>query len=321
MPKKIGVVLFNLGGPDSPEAVKPFLFNLFNDKAIITLPNPFRFLLAKIISSRRAPVAKQIYSEIGGKSPIFEETEKQAKALEQRLNNSNNEYKTFIAMRYWHPFSYEALNEVEKYKPDEIILLPLYPQYSSATTASSLNDWLMQCKKSDISIPTDIIHSYQVEDNFINSHAKLILNEYEKVSDKNNLRILFSAHGLPQKLIDAGDPYQLQIEQTTSSIVQKLSIKNLDWKVCYQSKVGRLKWLEPSTENEIIEAGKENRSLIIVPIAFVSEHSETLVELDIEYKKLAESRGVRQYLRVPALGSDELFINCLARLCKNDKII
>jgi ferrochelatase len=317
MPKKIAVVLFNLGGPDSQEAVEPFLFNLFNDKAIITLPNPFRFFLAKIISSKRAPVAKHIYSYLGGKSPILEETKKQSDALEKKLNTSEDNYKTFIAMRYWKPFSYETIHHVMDYNPDEVILLPLYPQYSASTTGSSINDWDMQCKKSGFRTLTKIIYSYPIAENFINSHVKLINKSYKKITNKKNVRLLFSAHGLPQKMIDAGDPYQLHVEQAASCIIQKLAIKNLDWQICYQSKVGRLKWLEPSTDNEIIRAAKENKSLVIVPVAFVSEHSETLVELDIEYKKLADDNGINQYLRVPTLSTDELFIDCLADLCKN----
>jgi ferrochelatase len=316
MPKKIAVILFNLGGPDSPESVELFLFNLFYDKAIITLPNPFRFFLAKVISKKRAPIAQEIYNHIGGKSPILDETKKQANALKKKLGEN---YKVFISMRYWHPFSSETILDVKNYNPDEIILLPLYPQFSSSTTASSINDWLANCKKENLTAPTKIIYSYQDNENFINSHIKLIQQSYEKITDKNNFRILFSAHGLPQKNIDAGDPYQTHVEQTVTSIVQKLGIKNLDWKICYQSKVGRLKWLEPSTEHEISRAGAKKKSLIIVPIAFVSEHSETLVELDIEYKKLADESGVKQYLRVPTLSTDELFIDCLADICKTIK--
>jgi ferrochelatase len=314
MSKKIAVILFNLGGPDSPAAVEPFLFNLFNDKAIITLPNPLRWFLAKLISSKRAPIARHIYALIGGKSPILEETKKQAEALEKRLGDN---YKAFISMRYWHPFSDETIKNVIKYNPDEIILLPLYPQFSTSTTGSSLQDWKLQCSKYQLNTPTKTICCYPLAEKFIDLHAQLIKKSYSQIADKSKVRILFSAHGLPQKMIDAGDPYQYQIEQNASAIVQKLSIENLDWKVCYQSKVGRLKWLEPSTETEIITAAKQGISLIIVPIAFVSEHSETLVELDIEYKKMAEENGNIQYLRVPTLSIENSFIDSLADICEN----
>jgi ferrochelatase len=314
MPKKTAVILFNLGGPDSLDAVKPFLFNLFYDKAIINLPNPMRFLLAKLIAGRRTKFAKNIYSEIGGKSPILAETSRQEEFLHHKLNDSEDEYKVFISMRYWHPFVEKAIAQVKEYKPDEIILLPLYPQFSTATTKSSIDEWNVKAK--GLNIPTKTIYYYHKDVKFIQSHVSLIEKNYAKIIDKSKVRILFSAHGLPKKLIDAGDPYQQHIEETAAAIVQKLAIENLDWKICYQSKVGRLEWLAPSTEDEIIFAAKNGYSLVIVAISFVSEHSETLVELDIEYKKLAEKNGVKQYVRVPTLSVDEFFIDSLADMCK-----
>ncbi len=314
MPKKIAVVLFNLGGPDSLDAVQPFLFNLFCDKAIITVPNPFRYFIAKLISSKRTHQAKEIYSQIGGRSPILFETEAQKKALEKKLNGNKNEYKVFISMRYWYPFSYETIEDVKKYSPDEIILLPLYPQFSTTTTESSVDDWGAQAKKIGMNIKTNIVKNYFFEENFIKSHSSLIKKLY-KNSEK--LRILFSAHGLPKKIVEKGDPYQRQVEKTVELVVKDLAIENLDYVVCYQSRVGPLEWIGPSTESELERAGEEKVSVMVVPIAFVSEHSETLVELDIEYKKLAMDSGVKNYYRVPTLSTDELFIKSLAEICLN----
>ena len=321
---KKAVILFNLGGPDSLEAVKPFLFNLFNDPAIIGAPNPIRYFLAKFISSRREKKAQGIYEQIGGKSPILELTNAQATTLEKKLNSQHSalstqhcEHKVFACMRYWHPMTEEVVSQVKEYNPDEIILLPLYPQYSTTTTGSSFAAWERECEKQNLEKKTTKICCYPTEGSFIRAHAALINEYYQKAKDKNTPRILFSAHGLPEKVIKKGDPYQMQVEETAAAIVKLLNIKNLDWKVCYQSKVGPLKWIGPSTEEEIIAAAEDGGvSLIIVPIAFVSEHSETLVELDIEYKHLAEKFGLRDYFRVPALGTNELFINGLAEICK-----
>lgn len=316
---KKAVILFNLGGPDNLDAVEPFLFNLFNDKNIITIPNPMRFLLAKLISSKRAPIAKEIYKQIGNKSPIVEETEKQAESLEKALNKNSDgeEWKTFISMRYWHPFSFETIEKVKEFNPDEIILLPLYPQFSTTTSKSSIDDWFKYSKKLGLNKPVKKICSYHVEENFIEAHAEKIKIYYDKEIKNGKTRILFSAHGLPEKIILKGDPYQKHVEETVEAVVKKLSIDNLDFVICYQSRVGRLKWIGPSTDDEIKKAGEEGVSIIIVPIAFVSEHSETLVELDIEYKHLAKESGVKNYVRVPTLGCDNKFIKTLENVVHN----
>lgn len=315
---KTAVILFNLGGPDSLQAVKPFLFNLFYDKAIISAPNPMRYFIAKLISSRREKTAKEIYAQIGGKSPIVEQTKSQSDALQEILNQSGSKkYKTFVCMRYWHPFAEDIAKEVKQYSPDEIILLPLYPQFSTATTQSSIDDWHNNAKKIGIDTPTKAICCYPMEKSFIQSHLNLINKAIDQIEDKNNIRILFSAHGLPQKIIDKGDPYQWQVEQGAKKIAEKLNIENLDWNVCYQSRVGPLKWITPSTEDEIQRAGKDGKSVILVPIAFISEHSETLVELDIEYKHLADENNVKKYIRVPTLSVEKDFIKSLANICFN----
>ena len=219
MKSRTAVILFNLGGPDELTSVKPFLFNLFNDKAIIGAPQPIRYLLAKLISNRRNETAKEIYSLIPGcKSPILEETEAQRLALEKNLGT---DYKCFIAMRYWHPFASETAKKVKEYNPDQIILLPLYPQFSVTTSNSSIKDWYKQAKKVGLNKSTKTICCYPNTDDFVSAHVELIKKQLKKVKNKN-YRILFSAHGLPQKIIDQGDPYQWQVEQSTLAIVKKL---------------------------------------------------------------------------------------------------
>ena len=310
---KKAVILFNLGGPDKLENVEPFLFNLFYDPAILNLPKFIRFPLAKLIANRRAPTAKKIYQELGGSSPILKLTEKQSIALENDLNKNDklNNYKCFIVMRCWHPRAKNVLEEVKNYNPDEIVLMPLYPQYSAATSGSSIKEWKDVCKKSDYNIKTSTICCYPIDKNFILSHSNEIL---KKIDGLKNFKLIFSAHGLPEKNIKKGDPYQWQVEQSVDQIVKALNIKDLDWILSYQSRVGPLKWIGPSTEEIIIQNSKLGKHIVLVPIAFVSEHSETLVELDIEYKELADKNGCTNYTRVPALGTNELFIKSLSEL-------
>ena len=310
--KKTAVVLFNLGGPDSQDAVQPFLFNLFYDPAIFTLPNPFRWLLAKLVSKRRTPVAQEIYEHLGGRSPILPLTEKQAAALEQSLSDEGI-FKCFIAMRYWHPLTEDTVREVKDWGADEVILMPLYPQFSTTTTDSSVNEWHARANKLGLNVKRRVLCCYPTEQHFINAHVSLIRDELHKI-DGQNYRLLFSAHGLPEKTVASGDPYQWQVEQTAASVVGQLDIDGLDWTVCYQSRVGPLKWIGPSTDEEIIRAGKEEKSILLVPIAFVSEHSETLVELDIEYRKLAEQNGIETYVRVPALADHPSYVESLKNL-------
>lgn len=310
---KTAVILFNLGGPDNPDAVQPFLFNLFSDAAIISLPQPFRWMLAKLISRRRAPIAREIYANIGGKSPLLELTGEQADALQAECPDLG-EVKTFICMRYWHPMSDAVVADVKKFAPDKIILLPLYPQYSTTTSASSIKDWKRAARSAGLTAPSVEICCYPEQDGWIDAQASLIKSAYATAADTIKPRILFSAHGLPKKVIAAGDPYQWQVEQTTKAVVERLGIDALDWVVCYQSQVGPLEWIGPSTDDEIVRAGKEGVPLIVVPIAFVSEHSETLVELDIEYRELAEENGVPAYTRVPAVGTHPSFVSALADL-------
>jgi len=309
---KKAVILFNLGGPDKLDSVEPFLFNLFNDPAIIGLPSFLRYPLAKFISKRRTSTAKNIYKEIGNKSPILELTTKQAKNLENNLLKKGN-YKCFIVMRCWHPRAFDVIKKVKEYNPEEIILLPLYPQFSVSTSGSSINEWNELCEKENYKVKTKTICCYPTENNFITSHIFLIKKTLATLENKN-FKLIFSAHGLPKSKIKKGDPYQWQIEQTVEGIMSKLKNENLDYITSYQSRVGPLKWIEPSTDEVVIKYSKEKKGIVIVPVAFVSEHSETLVELDIEYKKLANENGCSFYKRVPALGSEENFIKGLANL-------
>ncbi len=310
---KKAIILFNLGGPDKLESVEPFLFNLFNDPAILDLPTFLRYPLAKLISNRRAPVAKKIYAELGGSSPILKLTIKQSDALEIKLNQTQkeDEYKCFIIMRCWNPRAKDVIKDVQLYGPDEVVLMPLYPQYSAATSGSSIKEWKDVCRKNNYHVKTSTICCYPTDQNFINAHTKEII---KKIKDLKNFKLIFSAHGLPEKNIKKGDPYQWQVEQSVKKIVESLNDENLDWILSYQSRVGPLKWIGPSTETIIIENSKIGKHIVLVPIAFVSEHSETLVELDIEYKEIADANGCKNYTRVPALGINEDFIKAMSEL-------
>jgi ferrochelatase len=310
---KKAIILFNLGGPDKLENVKPFLFNLFNDPAILNLPTFLRYPLAKLISNRRAPIAKKIYAELGGSSPILKLTKEQSDALEIKLNQTQkeDEYKCFIIMRCWNPRAENVIKDVQLYGPDEVVLMPLYPQYSAATSGSSIKEWKDVCRKNNYHVKTSTICCYPTDQNFINAHTKEII---KKIKDLKNFKLIFSAHGLPEKNIKTGDPYQWQVEQSVKKIVESLNDDNLDWILSYQSRVGPLKWIGPSTETIIIENSKIGKHIVLVPIAFVSEHSETLVELDIEYKEIANANGCKNYTRVPALGINEDFIKAMSEL-------
>ncbi len=313
---KKAIVLFNLGGPDNLENVEPFLFNLFNDPAIISLPFFIRYPLAKIIAKKRTPIAKNIYNEIGGSSPILKLTQDQALELEKVLNTKQkeNNYKTFIAMRCWKPRASETIEKIKEFNPEEVVLLPLYPQFSYSTSGSSINEWNDICKKEKFKAKTSTICCYPTDEKFIDAHVSELIS---KIGKNKGEKIIFSAHGLPEKNIKNGDPYQWQVEKTVESIVKKLNILNLDYILSYQSRVGPLKWIGPSTDEVIIKNAKEGKSIVLVPIAFVSEHSETLVELDIEYKKLALDNGCKNYSRVPALGINKHFIEGLCNLILN----
>jgi len=311
---RTAVVIYNLGGPDSQEAVRPFLKNLFSDPMILRVPAPVRWFLSWFIARRRAPVAREIYAEIGGRSPILPETEKQADALQAALGD---DYRVFIAMRYWHPFADAVARDVAGWNPERVILLPLYPQFSTTTTESFTRIWYPAAKAAGLAAPTSEICCWPEADGFVRAVAENTDAAIDTLSDGTPFRVLFSAHGLPKKIVDAGDPYAHQVERTAAAVLGRMAHKSVDHVVCYQSRVGPLEWLQPYTEDEIKRAGEEKRALVVVPVAFVSEHSETLVELDIEYAELARDAGVPEYARAPTVNAAEPFVRSLADLVRS----
>ena len=312
--KRIAVLLFNLGGPKNPEDVQGFLYNLFADKNIINLPFGIRQGVASLISSRRAPSAKKNYAHMGGGSPILKETEGQAEALEAYIaaNTKGIEAKVFIGMRYWHPFVEDTVREIDAWGPDEIVLLPLYPQFSSTTTLSSFQAFQKayagKARVTSVCCYSDNAH-------FIKAHVDAIQEKIGTLKQPGHYRLLFSAHGLPESIIARGDPYQEQVESCVAKIMTGLG-NPIEHSICYQSRVGPMKWIGPSTDASIQKAGADGKSIILVPIAFVSEHIETLVELDIEYAHLAAASGVKDYIRLPALGVNASYIKAL-----NDEVL
>ena len=311
---RTAVVLMNLGGPDTLEAVQPFLFNLFSDPAIIRLPGVLRLPLARFVAWRRARVASDIYRRLGGKSPLLANTEAQARALEAALGP---DYRCFVAMRYWHPTSAETAREVADWAAEQIVLLPLYPQFSTTTTASSVAAWRNAAASCGINRPVGAVCCYPAEEGFIKAVAGLIRPVLDQAGDhEKSPRLLLTAHGLPKKIVRDGDPYPSQVEATAAAVIGALERPVIDWRVCYQSRVGPLEWIGPATDDEICRAGRDEVPVVVVPISFVSEHSETLVELDLDYRDLADASGVPAYYRVPTVGIDPGFIRALAGLVR-----
>ena len=309
--RRLAVVLFNLGGPDSLDAVEPFLFNLFNDRAIIGLPWPLRPLLARLISSRRREEASANYAHMGGRSPLLPETEAQATALDAQLAAGlpGWDARCFIAMRYWRPLTRDVAREVAAFAPDEVVLLPLYPQYSTTTSGSSIKAWRAAYRGPGA--VREVCCFFDAE-GLVAAHAERIRQTFEAAGRPSGLRLLFSAHGLPQTVIRRGDPYQWQVEQTCEAVAAKLG-EGWDWQVCYQSRVGPMEWIGPSTPEAVEQAARDGKGVLVAPIAFVSEHVETLVELDRDYALLAKQKGCPVYLRAPAVGVEPLFIAGLAK--------
>jgi ferrochelatase len=315
MRDRVAIVLFNLGGPDKPESVRPFLVNLFKDPAILRVPPFVRPLLARVIAYKRVKAASANYALLGGKSPLLELTQAQGRALEAALPEI--EARCFVAMRYWHPFSDEAARAVRDWNPDRVLLLPLYPQFSTTTTGSSLLAWQDAAARAGLAAPTTALCCYYADRGFAEATAAEVRRAYDDACGKGPVpRVLFSAHGLPEVIVKAGDPYQHQVERTVAAVVRAMSVPDLDWRVCYQSKATPQRWLSPSTDDEVRQAGTDKVPVLVVPIAFVSEHSETLVELDVEYRELAHRAGVPAYYRVPAQNSDPGFIASLADLAR-----
>jgi ferrochelatase len=308
------VVLMNLGGPDSPAAVRPFLYNLFSDRAIIRLPAPLRLPLAALIAARRAPTARQIYAQLGGASPLLANTEAQARALERELGAG---HRCFVAMRYWHPLTAAAVSAVREWAPDEIVLLPLYPQFSTTTTQSSFDAWQREAHRQGLAVPARRIRSYPDSPGFIAALACLTGEVLDAArTDPHPTRLLLSAHGLPERIVQAGDPYPREVAATAAALLHALDSPDIDATVCYQSRVGPLAWIGPSVEEELQRAARDRVGVVVVPVSFVSEHSETLVELDREFRHLAEQIGVPSYRRAPTVGTHPRFIAALAGLVR-----
>ncbi len=316
----IGVVLFQLGGPDTYDAVEPFLYNLFMDPDIIDIPLGFllRKPLAKFISSRRSEKVVGYYKEMGQPSPIRDITNDQAAALRTALRerDPDRNYQVFVAMRYWHPLTEETVEQIKSVDVDRLILLPLYPHYSVTTTGSSLNEWKRQTKGTPVAdIPSQLIEHYADFGPYIDSLAAQIERTVEECCNSvDQLHLLFSAHGVPRKKIDRGDPYQNQIETTVELTMSRLST-SYPHHLSYQSKVGPGKWLEPSTVDALEQLASDGvNHLLVVPVAFVSDHSETLYELDIEDREIAEEAGIARYHVMPALNDAPEFIEAITQL-------
>ncbi len=318
MSEKIGVVLLNLGGPDSLEAVEPFLYNLFSDPDIINFPGSFLFRkgLAKLISSRRHPRIQEQYKQIGGKSPLKDFTLGQAKLLEEKLNEKFPT-RVFAAMRYWHPFTEEVLDDLEREGINKVILLPLYPQFSKATTESSLKEWKKQLNlRGNTDIEWTLVEYYYDFPPYIDACVERVNQGMEKFPAyiREKVDILFSAHGTPMKLVREGDPYSGHIRETVAAVMIRGGWKN-PHHLCFQSKVGPQTWLTPSTPATIDDLAKKgSKHMLIVPIAFASDHLETLYEVGIEFRHLAKEAGVEQFEVTEGLNYSEKFIDALAQL-------
>ncbi len=315
---KTAIVLFNLGGPDEPEAIKPFRVNLFSDPAIIRAPIFIRFWLARLIAASSAKAAVENYQRMGGKSPLLELTTQQAQALEADLSDIGA--KCFIAMRYWHPFAAETVKAVKAWGPDRVVLLPLYPQFSTTTTGSSLRDWHENAAKAGLAVPTTSICCFYDDPDYAAAIAALvdegIAHAKSNLAPDVTLRLLFSAHGLPESIVKAGDPYQAEVEASVSAVMARLQDQHVEHQVCYQSRATPQKWLSPSTIEAIEAAGRDKVAVLLVPIAFVSDHIETLVELDIENAELAHEAGVPGYFRAKVPNSQPAFIAALAAITR-----
>ena len=319
-PSRVAIVMFQLGGPDSQAAVEPFLYNLFCDPDIINFPGAFlaRKALAKLISTTRSKVVGQHYAEIGGGSPIRRLTEQQARALQETLRPHLNA-RTIVAMRYWHPDTAEAVSALESEPYDELVLLPLYPHYSFATTRSSLREWDRQYSaklknKPGPKPPVKLIDHFYDHPDYVAGIVERINSVLQEVPDPENVQLVFSAHGLPMTLVEKGDPYPQHIEQTVQ-LVRQLGAWRNPYVLCYQSKVGPQKWLQPSLTGTIESLAKSGvKRMLVIPIAFLTEHIETLHEINIEARERAEHLGVKDFYLMPALNDSPLLIRALADL-------
>ncbi|MBD2559852.1 MULTISPECIES: ferrochelatase [Nostoc] len=315
---RVGVLLLNLGGPDKLEDVGPFLYNLFSDPEIIRLP--FRWLqkpLAWFIATRRTRTSQENYKQIGGGSPLRRITEAQGEALKEQLGYLGQEADIYVGMRYWHPYTEEAIAQITQDNIEHLVILPLYPQFSISTSGSSfrLLEKLWQEDPKLQPIDYTVIPSWYKEPGYLQAMAALIAQELEQFPNPDEVHVFFSAHGVPKSYVEeAGDPYQQEIEECTALIMQTLNRPNAHT-LAYQSRVGPVEWLQPYTEDALKELGAQGvKDLVVVPISFVSEHIETLQEIDIEYREVAEEAGIHNFRRVPAPNTHPVFINALADL-------
>jgi ferrochelatase len=315
---RVGVLLLNLGGPDQLEDVGPFLFNLFSDPEIIRIPFPWlQRPLAWLISTRRTKKSQENYRQIGGGSPLRQITEAQAQALQQQLQAKEQPAQVYVGMRYWHPFTEEAIARIKRDRIDRLVILPLYPQFSISTSGSSFR-LLQRIWREDPkleSVEYTVIPSWYKQPGYLQAMAQLIAQEMDSFPNPDLVHIFFSAHGVPKSYVEeAGDPYQQEIEECTALIMQTLNRSNA-YTLAYQSRVGPVEWLQPYTEDAIEELGAKGvKDLLVVPISFVSEHIETMQEIDIEYREVAEAAGIHNFGRVPALNSHPVFIEGMADL-------
>jgi ferrochelatase len=311
--RRVGVVLFQLGGPDSLEAIEPFLFNLFCDKDIIDFPfaRIGRKPLAKLISTTRARKVQHHYSVIGGGSPIRRFTEMQARALQRTLRQAGLDAHCFVAMRYWHPFTAEAVEHVRAAHCDEIVLLPLYPQYSSTTTGSSLNEWR---RHFTAATPARCVEPFYRHNLYLDGLIEKVDEALVRFADPDVPELVFSAHSVPLSVIEKGDPYQRQIQETVELVMRRGGWPNRH-RLCYQSKVGASKWLQPSLHRTLRDLVAENvREMCVVPISFVSDHVETLGEIDHEARNEAAGLGITKFAMTAGLNDSPTFIAALADL-------
>ena len=311
--RALGVVLFQLGGPDTLEAIQPFLFNLFSDPDIIDFPFAHlgRRPLAKLISTTRAKKVQHHYSVIGGGSPIRKFTEAQARALEARLQTLGVDARCFVAMRYWHPFVAEAVERLRSERCEEVVLLPLYPHYSSTTTGSSLNEWQRRFRGD---IPVHCVESFYHDERYLDSIIEKVDEALARFPQTARPELVFSAHSVPLSVIEKGDPYQQQIEATVDLLMRRGRWAN-HYRLCYQSKVGASRWLQPSLRRTLrVLAAEKVKDICIVPISFVSDHVETLGEIDHEARHQAHQLGFRQFEMTAGLNDSPKFIDALAHL-------
>ena len=312
--KPIALILLNMGGPDSLAAVEPFLYNLFSDRELIQLPagallqKPF----AKLISYFRAKKVVENYRTIGGKSPLLEWTQKQAEGVAKRLDERIH---PFVMMRYWHPLAEQVLAEIKAAGIETAVVLSMYPHYTKATTGSSVNNFKRAAAKIYPELEYQLIEDWYDWPGYLDALANRVNEGLDSFHDmmRDEVQILFSAHALPQKFIDRGDPYRQHVEETVQGVMQRVG--SYDWSIAYQSRSGPVRWMEPGTDNTLHElAAAGHRAVLMVPISFVSDHIETLEEIDIQYHNLATSLGLVNFVRAPSLNDRDDFLDSLAKL-------